>query len=130
MGRPERSIDDVHGPFGDFARSLRDLRREAGSPSYRILAQRTHFAASTLSTAAAGERLPARDVVLAYVRACGGEEESWRQRWERLERSTDVRAGHLNNRSTIHVSEMAPALIMILGAALFWSNRKRRRTMA
>jgi len=85
MGRPERCIDDRQGPLADFARQLRELRKAAGSPSYRVLSQRSCFAASTLSAAAAGDRLPTLEVALAYVRACGGEETSWRERYRRTE---------------------------------------------
>ncbi|MEU6669221.1 hypothetical protein [Streptomyces sp. NPDC046727] len=45
------------------------------------MAQRTRQGASTLSQAAAGERLPTLPVVLAYVQACGGEQEEWEARW-------------------------------------------------
>ncbi|WP_405672956.1 hypothetical protein [Streptomyces sp. NBC_01530] len=38
--------------------------------------------ATTLSQAAAGERLPALAAVEAYVRACGGDPAIWRARWE------------------------------------------------
>ncbi|MFE4966018.1 hypothetical protein [Streptomyces sp. NPDC056660] len=45
------------------------------------MAQRTGHGASTLSQAAGGERLPTLPVVLAYVRACGGDPEEWNERW-------------------------------------------------
>ncbi|UXY25203.1 nSTAND1 domain-containing NTPase [Streptomyces sp. HUAS TT20] len=45
------------------------------------MAERTNMGASTLSQAAAGERLPTLPVVLAYVRACGGDEAEWEARW-------------------------------------------------
>ncbi|MFE2103901.1 hypothetical protein [Streptomyces sp. NPDC059468] len=45
------------------------------------MAQRTGQGASTLSQAAGGERLPTLPVVLAYVHACGGDEEEWEKRW-------------------------------------------------
>lgn len=48
------------------------LREAAGSPTYRAMAERAGVGASTLSQAAAGERLPTLPVVLAYARACGG----------------------------------------------------------
>ncbi|WP_330343072.1 nSTAND1 domain-containing NTPase [Streptomyces sp. NBC_00557] len=64
-----------------FAAELRKLRVEAGSPTYRVMAQRTGQGTSTLSQAAGGERLPTLPVVLAYVRACGGDPEDWEERW-------------------------------------------------
>ncbi|WP_233273704.1 nSTAND1 domain-containing NTPase [Streptomyces broussonetiae] len=45
------------------------------------MAQRSGQGASTLSQAASGERLPTLPVVLAYARACGGEETEWEARW-------------------------------------------------
>jgi WD40 repeat protein len=45
------------------------------------MAQRTSQGASTLSQAAAGERLPTLPVVLAYVQACGGDPQEWEVRW-------------------------------------------------
>jgi hypothetical protein len=84
MARPERPLDTDAGQLADFASDLRLLRQRAGSPSYRTLAARAHFAANTLSQAAAGQRLPSLEVTLAYVLACGGETEPWRKRWHKL----------------------------------------------
>ncbi|MFE5402858.1 helix-turn-helix domain-containing protein [Streptomyces sp. NPDC056580] len=64
-----------------FAAELGKLRAEAGSPTYRVMAQRAGQGVSTLSQAAGGERLPALPVVLTYVRACGGDPEEWEERW-------------------------------------------------
>ncbi|MFF4490020.1 hypothetical protein ACFY0F_26595 [Streptomyces sp. NPDC001544] len=80
-GRPESPLDASAGPVARFAAELRKLRAEAGSPTYRVMAQRTGQGASTLSQAAAGERLPTLPVVLAYVRACGGNTQEWEERW-------------------------------------------------
>lgn len=80
-GRPERPLDPSAGPVAGLAAELRKLRAEAGSPTYRAMAQRTGQGASTLSQAAAGERLPTLPVTLAYVRACGGDPAEWEQRW-------------------------------------------------
>ncbi|MGY0055009.1 nSTAND1 domain-containing NTPase [Streptomyces sp. LZ34] len=80
-GRPESPLDPSAGPVARLAAELRKLRAEAGSPTYRVMAQRTGQGASTLSQAAGGERLPTLPVVLAYVRACGGDEEEWEARW-------------------------------------------------
>ncbi|TVZ90531.1 helix-turn-helix domain-containing protein [Streptomyces sp. BK340] len=80
-GRPESPLDPSAGPVARLAAELRKLRAEAGSPTYRVMAQRTGQGASTLSQAAGGERLPTLPVVLAYVRACGGDEEEWEERW-------------------------------------------------
>ncbi|MGW3122842.1 nSTAND1 domain-containing NTPase [Streptomyces sp. NPDC001107] len=80
-GRPESPLDPSVGPVARFAAELRKLRAEAGSPTYRVMAQRTNQGASTLSQAAAGERLPTLSVVLAYVKACGGDPGEWEGRW-------------------------------------------------
>jgi WD40 repeat protein len=57
------------------------LRRKAGNPPYRRLAEQAHYSISTLSSAASGQRLPTLAVTLAYVRACDGDAEEWRERW-------------------------------------------------
>ncbi|GAA0943268.1 hypothetical protein GCM10009576_082400 [Streptomyces rhizosphaericus] len=80
-GRPESPLDPSAGPAQRLAFELRKLRAEAGSPTYRAMAARTGHGASTLSEAAAGERLPTLPVVLAYVEACGGDAEEWEERW-------------------------------------------------
>ncbi|OKH99328.1 hypothetical protein A6A06_25000 [Streptomyces sp. CB02923] len=69
-----------------FAHELRTLRREAGGITYRAMAQRTECSAPTLSRAASGEQLASLPTILAYVRACGGEEGEWEERWRRAAR--------------------------------------------
>ncbi|TYB57592.1 hypothetical protein FXF51_39535 [Nonomuraea sp. PA05] len=81
-GRPEGSIDPDAGPAERFAWELRRLRREAGSPGYRLLAKRAHYSPSTLAEAAQGRRLPTLEVALAYVEACGGNRAEWTARWQ------------------------------------------------
>ncbi|MFF7977398.1 hypothetical protein [Streptomyces sp. NPDC007905] len=80
-GRRESPLDPSAGPVARFAFELRKLRAEAGSPTYRVMALRAGQGASTLSQAAGGERLPTLPVVLAYVRACGGDPQEWEERW-------------------------------------------------
>ncbi|MFI5688055.1 hypothetical protein [Streptomyces sp. NPDC051636] len=95
-GRPESPLDPSAGPVTRFAAELRKLRAEAGSPTYRVMAQRAGQGASTLSQAAAGERLPTLPVVLAYVRACGGDEKEWEARWREAaaEAAAEPRTGN------------------------------------
>jgi tetratricopeptide (TPR) repeat protein len=81
MGRRERPIRAEDGPVAVFAAQLRRLRVEAGSPTYRQLGERVHFAASGLSAATRGARLPTWPVTEAFVVACGGDVEEWRERW-------------------------------------------------
>ncbi|MEU9149424.1 helix-turn-helix domain-containing protein [Streptomyces sp. NPDC048417] len=84
-GRREQPLDPQAGPLERFALGLRELRESAGL-TYLEMAQGAHFAASTLSQAAAGQRLPTREVLLAYVRACGGDPGRWADYWERVRR--------------------------------------------
>ncbi|HET7013511.1 MAG TPA: DUF2690 domain-containing protein [Streptosporangiaceae bacterium] len=85
MGRPERALDPDNGPVEQFANDLRRLRQEAGSPSYRDLADKARYSASVLSRAASGRELPSLPVTLAYVGACGGDTELWAARWHSLQ---------------------------------------------
>lgn len=81
MGRPEKPVDPQAGPVQRLAWQLRQLREGAGSPSYRALARRAHYSASTLADAAKGDRLPSLEVTLAYAEACGGDPGQWRALW-------------------------------------------------
>ncbi|MEU3764828.1 hypothetical protein AB0E55_07155 [Amycolatopsis keratiniphila] len=45
------------------------------------MSKRAHYAASTLSDAAGGRKLPTLAVTLAYVRACEGDLAEWEERW-------------------------------------------------
>jgi hypothetical protein len=81
MGRPEKPVNKVGGVVAQFASELRKLRAQAGNPTYRELAQSAMFSSSVLSSAASGYRMPSLSVTLAFVTACGGDKEVWRQRW-------------------------------------------------
>ncbi|MFF7205438.1 hypothetical protein [Streptomyces sp. NPDC008141] len=81
MGRREKPLGPVAGAAGRLAHELRRLREDADGPTYRAMAERVEFSAPTLSAAASGERIPTLPVLLAYVRACGGDEADWEQRW-------------------------------------------------
>ncbi|MEW9552474.1 helix-turn-helix domain-containing protein [Nonomuraea sp. NPDC050783] len=89
-GRRESPVDPAAGPVQSFASALRKLRREAGGLTYRVMAERAGYSVTTLSQAAAGERLPSLPVVLAFVRACGGDAAEWERRWRR---TADALAG-------------------------------------
>lgn len=67
-----------------FAVALRRLREDAGSPTYRALSERAHYSATVLSRAAGGRVFPSLEVTLAFVRACGGDEDAWARRWHRV----------------------------------------------
>ncbi|WP_367048532.1 hypothetical protein [Streptomyces sp. Je 1-332] len=82
MGRQEKTIDPEAGPVQRFAFELRALRREAGGPPYRVMAQEAGYSVAALSRAAAGETQPSLPLTLAYVKACGGDTGEWARRWE------------------------------------------------
>ncbi|MEV5571550.1 hypothetical protein AB0L06_15985 [Spirillospora sp. NPDC052269] len=84
MGRREKPLDPTDGPVARFALELRKLRDEAGGITYRAMAAQAHYSTATLADAAAGRRLPSREVALAYVTACGGDPELWAGRWEEV----------------------------------------------
>ncbi|MFF5494247.1 helix-turn-helix domain-containing protein [Streptomyces aquilus] len=85
-GRREVPVDPAAGPVQRFAFELRRLRTEAGGMTYRALASRAGYSVTTLSQAAAGERMPTLPVVLAYARACGGDGVRWEARWRQAMR--------------------------------------------
>jgi hypothetical protein len=97
MARRERPLNSDGSVVAAFAQQLRDLRHSAGNPSYRDLAMRAHYAATTLSEAAAGRRLPSLEVALAYVRGCGGDVDDWRQRWQAAARAIGVESSTESN---------------------------------
>jgi tetratricopeptide (TPR) repeat protein len=86
MGRRERPLDPSTGILYEFANGLRELREGAGGPSYGHLARATHYSVATLARAASGRALPTLDVTLAYVAACGGQPDEWRERWREAAR--------------------------------------------
>lgn len=81
MGRREKPLDPAAGAAPRLASELRRLRGQAGAPTYRAMAEDVGLSAPTLSAAASGGRMPTLPVLLAYVRACGGDEAHWEQRW-------------------------------------------------
>ncbi|MGW3961506.1 nSTAND1 domain-containing NTPase [Amycolatopsis sp. NPDC005003] len=82
-GRRERPLDAEEGPLQRFASELRQLRSAAGALSYRELSKRARFSVTALSEAAGGQTFPSLRVTLAYVKACGGDPDVWRERWEK-----------------------------------------------
>jgi len=69
-----------------FADELRAIRGRAGNPDFRSMARRAGCAPSTLSTAAAGRKLPTLETALAFARACHADPDAqakvaalWRQ---------------------------------------------------
>jgi hypothetical protein len=91
MPRPENKIT-WDGPVADLAHALRELRMRAGRPTYRKMAENTHYSASVLAAAAAGNRCPTWQVVEAFIQACGGDEEAiWRSLWAQAHKAAGRR---------------------------------------
>ncbi|GAA2793839.1 nSTAND1 domain-containing NTPase [Crossiella cryophila] len=84
MPRTEQPLGSGDDALTSFARDLRALRAAAGSPTYRELARRSHYSATTLADAAGGKRLPSLAATLAFVRACSGDAGEWESRWHRV----------------------------------------------
>ncbi|MFI7126069.1 helix-turn-helix domain-containing protein [Nonomuraea sp. NPDC050153] len=84
VGRRESPVDPAAGPVQRFACELRKLRQEAGGLTYRAMAKRAGYSVTTLSQAAAGERLASLPVVLAFVEACGGNVCEWERHWQQV----------------------------------------------
>jgi hypothetical protein len=81
-GRPESPLNPEEGAVARLAAQLRQLREDAGRPSYRQLARTAFYSHSALSQAAAGRELPSLAVTLAFAEACGGDRQEWIARWE------------------------------------------------
>jgi len=80
----------VGPPLTTFAGELRDLRARAGSPSFRTMAQRSHYSASALADATYGRRLPSRALVEAFATACGADPVDWVSRWKQISLALDA----------------------------------------
>lgn len=87
MGRHEKQLDTGAGPLALFAGELRQMRRAAGSPTYREMSKAARYSPSALSAAASGALLPSEGVVAAYAEACGQDGAVW------VARRAVVRAG-------------------------------------
>ncbi|MCD2187960.1 helix-turn-helix domain-containing protein [Actinomycetospora soli] len=84
MPRPQRELDPAGGPLVEFARDLRALREQAGSPKFATMARRTGRSKTALADASAGRHLPRWETVEDYVRACDADPAPWRARWDAL----------------------------------------------
>jgi hypothetical protein len=51
------------------------------------MAEKSHYTMRTLASAAGGLRLPTLPVLIAYVKACGGDVAEWEDRWGKLVKS-------------------------------------------
>ncbi|HEY0639144.1 MAG TPA: helix-turn-helix transcriptional regulator, partial [Pseudonocardiaceae bacterium] len=96
MPRREEPIDSPDGPLAGFAGDLRELRRRAGSPSYREMAASSPVSHTSLSRAAKGRALPTWKVVECYLSACGvsvAAMRRWRARWQALHSAVPAPGG-------------------------------------
>jgi tetratricopeptide (TPR) repeat protein len=123
MPRPERALDPRADPVQRFACDLRELRRDAGTPTYRELAKQAHYSATVLAEAASGRRLPTLAATLAYVRACGGEPAAWERRWRDLASRAVPSGGH-----PARLAELPPASDGFVGrrGELAWLSARLR----
>lgn len=81
MARPEKEIPtNVPLTQRSLAIDLRKLRKESGL-TISELAQRSHYSAAALSTAASGKSVPTWEMVEAFVEGCGydGDMERWKR---------------------------------------------------
>jgi hypothetical protein len=130
MPRPERPIDASAGPLQEFAAALRKLRTEAGGPPYRTMAANAHVSKASLSAAAAGHRLPTWEVVRAYVAACGGDVDEWRERWMALRAELGHPATHpAAGRPATHPTAGRPAALPAAEPAGQTPRRRRRSVL-
>jgi hypothetical protein len=100
MGRPQEPLDRDGSPVRELAFWLRDLRNQSGL-TYEQLGRIAHYATSTVQAAAAGNALPTLRVTLAFVAACGGDTDAWREYWTQIRRWLDSDAPEAVNRSVL-----------------------------
>lgn len=74
MSIPEQEISE-------FLDDLKRLRGVAGQPSLRKMSRAVHYSHTALGNALTSGRLPTLPMTLALVRACGGDEDYWINRW-------------------------------------------------
>lgn len=112
MGRPEEPLERDGSPVREFAFWLRDLRHRSGL-TYDQLGKNAHYATSTVQAATAGQRLPTLRVTMAFVKACGGDADQWREYWTRVRRALDRGAPAGADRSVeppwAHAATVAPS---------------------
>jgi len=75
-------VDKRRETIGELAAKMRKLRDEAGKPSFRTMAGRSgRISHTTLHECVSGVRLPSWETTREFVRACGGNEAEWHDRW-------------------------------------------------
>jgi hypothetical protein len=89
MPRSLRPLDPGAGPAQAFAAELRKLWEEAGRPTFLQMARKTGKSRTAMAEAVGGDHLPSWETIVAFVKACGGNSNEWRVRWEQ---ARDARA--------------------------------------
>lgn len=109
----------------EFAIELRNLRVAAGSPSFRAMAAKAHFAASTLAEATRGVRLPSRAVVEAFAVACGADPVDLVVRWKHAAADLDEPAPPPTRDTWAALVRLPPDLPDFVGRAeeIDWLDR-------
>lgn len=102
----------------EFAEQLRELRQQAGSPSFRELARRTHYSSSTLADATAGKRLPTEAVVKAFVTECGGDSDEWLRRLRQAAETVRTAGGTTAEAATATTARRSWARPLVTVAAV------------
>ncbi|MBO1756108.1 NBR1-Ig-like domain-containing protein [Allobranchiibius sp. CTAmp26] len=74
-----------------FADELSALRKSAGNPSFRKMAETSGcISHTTLHEAASGNRFPSWDTTKQFVLACGADPAQWEERWHAAARHVDL----------------------------------------
>lgn len=93
MGRSERSLGNRETPAEILAGELRQLREQAGNPTYLKMHRACGKIRSktALSEAAGGDHLPTWETLEAFLIALQLDPASWRRRWEDAQDEERVR---------------------------------------
>jgi Helix-turn-helix domain len=132
-GRPEGPLDPAAGAVANLAARLRQLREDAGRPSYRQLSRTAHYSHSALSQAAAGRVLPSLAVTLAFAQACGGDRQEWTALWHEAAAEAGVMAepgGHAPSAGLTSAAGPTPAAGLTTGSRPSMARRGIRARLA
>ncbi len=132
-GRPEKAVEHTGQPrAAELARRLRELRDRAGTPSYRVMAARVHYSASTLAAAASGRRMPTDEVLAAYVTACGEDPAAWLAEFRAARTGAPAEAPgalpelpvrRVPRWSGRKIAAAAFVLVVVSGGLIWWSGK-------
>lgn len=112
MGHLDSIIDTDSAEASAFVAALRDLREQAGNPSFRRMAQRSGCVShTTLHEAATGSRFPSWETTREFVKACDTDPEPWLARWQRATRKQAEKRPLPRYRFALVISGIIIALI-------------------